>query len=35
VENIFNARQSDYKVATQRIFRSKAQASHVVLPVVP
>jgi putative CocE/NonD family hydrolase len=35
VENIFNARQSDYQVATQRIFRSKTQPSHIVLPVVP
>ena len=35
VENIFNARQPDYQAATQRIFRSKAMASHVVLPVVP
>jgi putative CocE/NonD family hydrolase len=35
VDNIFNARQSDYQAATQRIFRSKSQPSHVVLPVVP
>jgi len=35
VENIFNARQSDYRVASQRVYRSKTQPSHVVLPVVP
>ena len=33
VENIFNARQSDYRPATQRIFRSRSQASHLVLPL--
>jgi len=35
VENIFNAKESDYQRATQRVFRSKTQPSHVVLPVVP
>jgi putative CocE/NonD family hydrolase len=34
VENIFNAHASDYKAATQRIFRSKQYPSHVVMPVV-
>ena len=34
VENIFEARQSDYRVATQRVYRSKSLASHVVLPVI-
>ena len=34
VENIFNARASDFRPATQRIFRSGAHASRVVLPVV-
>jgi uncharacterized protein len=35
VENIFKAHASDYRAATQKVFRSRAQASHVVLPVVP
>jgi putative CocE/NonD family hydrolase len=35
VENIFKARASDYRAATQKVFRSGAHASHVVLPVVP
>ncbi len=35
VENIFNAKDSDYQPATQRIFRSKSYPSHLVLPVVP
>jgi hypothetical protein len=35
VENIFNARASDYQKATQRVFRSARSASHVVLPVAP
>jgi len=35
VENIFRAKESDYRVATQRVFRSKTYPSHVVLPVVP
>jgi predicted acyl esterase len=34
VENIFHARASDYRAATQRVFRNKQFASHVVLPVV-
>jgi putative CocE/NonD family hydrolase len=33
VENIFLAKASDYRVATQRVFRSKAHPSHIVLPV--
>ena len=33
VDNIFEAKASDYRPATQRIFRSKAHASHLVLPV--
>ena len=33
VENIFLAKASDYRPATQRVFRSKAHASHIVLPV--
>jgi len=34
VENIFQARRSDFKEATQRVFRSSGSPSHVVLPVV-
>lgn len=34
VENIFQARASDYQKATQKIFRSGQSASHIVLPVV-
>jgi uncharacterized protein len=33
VENIFQAKDSDYIAATQRIYRSKSAASHVKLPV--
>jgi putative CocE/NonD family hydrolase len=35
VENIFNARASDYQKATQTVFHSARSASHIVLPVVP
>jgi len=34
VGNIFKASASDYRAATQRVFRSKAYPSHIVLPVV-
>jgi putative CocE/NonD family hydrolase len=34
VPNIFQAVETDFQPATQRIFRSKAQASRVELPVV-
>jgi uncharacterized protein len=34
VPNIFHAVETDFQPATQRIFRSKAQASRVELPVV-
>ena len=34
VQNIFQARASDFKEATQKIFRSHGSPSHVVLPVV-
>ena len=34
VPNIFNAKASDYRPATQRVFRSAGLASHLVLPVV-
>jgi uncharacterized protein len=33
VDNIFLAKSSDYQSATQRIYRSKGHASHLVLPV--
>ena len=33
VPNIFLAQPADFITATQRIFRSGAQASHIVLPV--
>jgi putative CocE/NonD family hydrolase len=34
VENIFQARASDFREATQKVFRSHGSPSHVVLPVV-
>jgi uncharacterized protein len=34
VENIFNARASDYQSATQSVYRGGASASSVLLPVV-
>jgi putative CocE/NonD family hydrolase len=34
VPNIFKARESDYRTATQRIYRSAAHPSHVTVPVV-
>ena len=34
VENIFQARASDFKEVTQKVFRSQSSASHVVLPVI-
>jgi len=34
VPNIFLAKASDYRAATQRIYRTREQASAVVLPVV-
>ena len=33
VSNIFLAQPADFIAATQRIFRSGAQASHLVMPV--
>jgi predicted acyl esterase len=35
VPNIFMAQPSDYRKATQKIYRSAAQPSAVWLPVVP
>ena len=34
VKNIFTAKDSDYQVATQRVFRSKRFSSHLKLPVM-
>ncbi len=34
VPSIFEAKASDFRAATQRIYRSAAQASHVTVPVV-
>ena len=34
VPNIFLAKESDFQQATQRIFRSGKQASHIALPVL-
>jgi uncharacterized protein len=35
VPNIFEAKESDFQAATQRVFRSKQRPSAVILPVVP
>jgi putative CocE/NonD family hydrolase len=35
VPNIFEAKDSDFRVAKQRIWRAPRTASHVVLPVLP
>jgi uncharacterized protein len=35
VPNIFAAKASDFKVATQRVYGSSQMASHLVLPVMP
>jgi len=34
VPNIFEAKDSDYKKATQRVYRTQAAPSHIELPVV-
>jgi len=34
VPNIFEARAEDFRVATQRIYRSEKYASHITVPVV-
>ena len=34
VPNIFLAKESDFQPATQRVFRSGQQASHIAVPVV-
>jgi putative CocE/NonD family hydrolase len=35
VENIFNARPGDYKIATESVYRGAGTPSAVLLPVVP
>ncbi|HVN81126.1 MAG TPA: CocE/NonD family hydrolase, partial [Terriglobia bacterium] len=35
VDNIFKARESDYRVATQKIYRSRTYPSHIILPIMP
>ena len=34
VDNIFEAKDEDYQMATQKVFRSKKWASHVAVPVM-
>jgi len=34
VQNIFEAKPTDYRKATQRIYRTARYPSHVTLPVV-
>jgi uncharacterized protein len=34
VQNIFLAKESDFKAATQRVFRAGQQASHIAVPVI-
>jgi uncharacterized protein len=34
VPNIFLAKESDFQAATQRVFRSGRQASHIAVPVI-
>lgn len=33
IPNIFEAKESDFQVATQRVFRSKKYPSAIILPV--
>jgi predicted acyl esterase len=33
VPNIFKAKDSDFQKATQRIYRSGRQTSHILLPI--
>jgi predicted acyl esterase len=33
VPNIFRAKESDFKPATQKVFRSGRQASYIALPI--
>ncbi len=34
VPNIFEAKAGDFRTATQRVFRTAKQPSHVTVPVV-
>lgn len=34
VPDVFEARAADFRIATQRIYRSAGHPSHVVLPVL-
>jgi predicted acyl esterase len=34
VANIFNAKESDFQKATQRVYRSGASASYISVPVI-
>jgi putative CocE/NonD family hydrolase len=34
VTNIFQAKESDFQIATQRIYRSGRYASHIAVPVI-
>src|SRR5262249_47948677 len=34
VENIYKATEADYRLATQRVYRSDKYASHLTLPVL-
>jgi len=34
VPSIYNAKESDFQKATQRVYVSQALPSHIVLPVV-
>ena len=34
IPNIFEAKDSDFRAATQKVFRSPQQASFISLPVV-
>ena len=34
VPNIFEAKASDYRAATQRVYRSAKYPSHIVMPII-
>jgi len=34
VPNIFEAKESDFQAATQRVYRSKMRPSSVILPMI-
>jgi hypothetical protein len=34
IDNIFEAKESDFQTATQHIYRSERYPSHVALPIV-